>query len=572
MTDEQNYRTLGCYRDQLEESQKFIWGEGVKVDTPHLDSLARDGAMYTNFFASSPVCTPARASFATGQYPSATGASGNGDTLRKNTVTFARILELNGYHTAYIGKWHLNGERKPGWHKQGESHFGFQDIKYRFNRGHWKFFKEKSNGRVLAHQWKDKWKYRGREKKHYATDFLTDRAIDYIAKRKDRLNPFALMLSLPDPHNPTNVRKPYNTMFNNMTFQVPETAIHALKAKPGLPLWSNLNIKPGTIGVRIKKIKPYEADMRVQQLIDSELRQKTLRETFGMVKLIDDNVGKILNFLQENQLDNNTIVVFTSDHGDMMGEHLRHNKLVPYDTSAGVPFLIRYPGHIIPGKVVESAHSGTDFAPTILSVMGANLVHKNTAVYFHGFDGSAELLNDIGIINDKNQVRFMTSSPKNKPWAVAFTSQYKLVLSGADVPWFYNRTSDPGEILNIYDDKSAEILKLKNHLYHAITQYNMPLAYTSVFFWDMPVCKDPHDSFLANNGLLRICSTLPEKQCKWSDNKKECPQLCGTCAGDSDGKLWLDGNLVTCDHLPVPVEESCKSSHTEMFCAFTCRN
>jgi len=573
MTDEQNYRTLGCYRERLEESQKFIWGEGVKVETPHLDSLAHDGAMYTNFFASSPICTPARASFATGLYPNATGASSNGDSLNDDAVTFARILELNQYHTAYVGKWHLNGEKKPGWLKKKDNSFGFKMTKYLFNRGHYKFFKDKANGSVKVHGWTKTAlkKYRGRYEKHYATDFLTDRAITYMKKRKKSKKPFAIMLSLPDPHNPTNVRKPYDTMFNNMTFQVPETAVNALKAQPGLPLWANLNINPKTIGVRIKKIKPYEADYRIQQLTDSALRQKTLRETFGMVKLIDDNVGKILNFLNQNQLDNNTIVVFTSDHGDMMGEHLRHNKLVPYDTSAGVPFLIRYPGHIIPGKVVETAHSGTDFAPTILSLMGANLTHDDVAVDFHGFDGSAELLNDVRIINDKNQVRFMTSSVANTPWAVAFTSQYKLVLSNADVPWFYNKTSDPDEIINVYDDKSTKIRELKEHLHRAMIQYKMPLADTRVFFWDMPSCRDSPNSFATGkNNELQICSSVLTKQCNWPKPKGKCPQLCETCAGDSDAMFWLDGNLTTCDQLPAPIEESCKFPKSKQICSDTC--
>jgi len=575
MTDEQNYRTLGCYRDRLEESQKFIWGEGVKVETPHLDSLAQDGAMYTNFFASSPLCTPARASFVTGLYPNATGAASNGDSLSDDAVTFARILQLNGYRTAYIGKWHLNGRKKPGWMKKSENNFGFKYNKYLFNRGHWKFFEDKEDGSVRVRGWtrSSSKKYRGRLSKHYATDFLTNRAIKYMRKTKNSKKPFALMLSLPDPHNPTNVRQPYDTMYNNMTFQVPHTAVNALKAQPGLPLWSNLNISPKTMGVRIKKIKPYEADFRIQQLIDSEARQKTLRETFGMIKLIDDNVGKILNYVRKARLDNNTIVVFTSDHGDMMGEHLRHNKLVPYDTSAGVPFLIRYPGHITPGKVVETAHSGTDFAPTILSVMDASLVHKDIAVDFHGLDGSAELLNDVGIVNDKNQVSFMTSAGKNKPWAAAFTSQYKLVLSGTDVPWFYNRTSDPDEITNIYDDTSTIIRELKDHLKRAMTQYNMPLANSRAFFWDMPSCRDSPNSFSAGKkDELRICSSVPKNECKWSVNKDTCPLFCGICATDSEGKLWIDGNLTTCDQLPVPVEESCKLPESEQFCALTCRD
>ena len=130
MTDEHNLRTLGCYRDTMENSQSFVWGEGVKVDTPHIDSLARDGALFTNFNTVAPLCTPSRASFMTGMYPATTGVIGNHDKMNKNAVTFAEILrEKEDYYTGYIGKWHLNGDPKPGFNDKKRS-FGFIDTKY----------------------------------------------------------------------------------------------------------------------------------------------------------------------------------------------------------------------------------------------------------------------------------------------------------------------------------------------------------------------------------------------------------------------------------------------------------
>ena len=92
-TDEHNLRTLGCYRDQMSEEQAFIWGKGVKVDTPHIDSLARDGLICTNYFASSPVCTPSRASFVSGLYPQATGSPSNNLPLKDSIITFAEVLK-----------------------------------------------------------------------------------------------------------------------------------------------------------------------------------------------------------------------------------------------------------------------------------------------------------------------------------------------------------------------------------------------------------------------------------------------------------------------------------------------
>ena len=130
MTDEHNYRTLGCYRDQLSTNQAFIWGEGVKVDTPNIDSLAHEGALFTHFFASSPMCTPSRASFLSGLYPPATGAAENHAPMNSDTLTFAHILKENGWETGYVGKWHLNGSPSPGWSSEGKSVFGFNSTKY----------------------------------------------------------------------------------------------------------------------------------------------------------------------------------------------------------------------------------------------------------------------------------------------------------------------------------------------------------------------------------------------------------------------------------------------------------
>ena len=113
-TDEHNFRTLGCYREQLSDDQAFVWGKGVKVDTPHIDSIAHDGALCTSYYAASPVCTPSRASFISGLYPEATGSPVNDMPLNDGLVTFAEILKSRGYSTSYVGKWHLDGDAKPG--------------------------------------------------------------------------------------------------------------------------------------------------------------------------------------------------------------------------------------------------------------------------------------------------------------------------------------------------------------------------------------------------------------------------------------------------------------------------
>ena len=105
MTDEHNLRTLGCYRDLMVQSEAEVWGEGIKVETPHLDSIAKNGALFSNFMTVSPVCTPSRASFLTGTYASTHGAVANAVPMNKDAVTFAEILKSKlGYSTSYMGK------------------------------------------------------------------------------------------------------------------------------------------------------------------------------------------------------------------------------------------------------------------------------------------------------------------------------------------------------------------------------------------------------------------------------------------------------------------------------------
>ena len=129
ITDEHNLRTIGCYRDVLKGEQKHVWGKDAIVDTPNIDRLAAEGAIFENFYTVAPLCTPSRASFMSGLYPHKTGGSQyNHGRMNDDVVTFAQVLqEQRGYRTGYIGKWHLNGDEKPGWGNSFRK-FGFTDF------------------------------------------------------------------------------------------------------------------------------------------------------------------------------------------------------------------------------------------------------------------------------------------------------------------------------------------------------------------------------------------------------------------------------------------------------------
>lgn len=443
-TDEHNFRTLGCYRELLSNDQAYVWGDGVEVETPNIDRLAHEGVLCDNYYAANPVCTPSRASFVTGLYPIATGAYKNDVPLNDDVVTFAEVLTNEGYSTSYVGKWHLDGEAKPGFAPARK--FGFADNRYMFNRGHWKGLGIKDGqpyllGRYNEEKQSQHVNIKELTDENFTTDFLISRALDILEREKDK--PFCIMISLPDPHGPNSVRPPYDTMYKDMHFEKPRTMLSQISK---LPRWS------GAVG---------------KDLV-LELEQDKMQRYFGMVKCIDDNVGRILDFLDRNELAENTIVVFTSDHGDLMGEHHKHNKGNPYEASAKIPFILRYPAKINDGKIIRKAYTTNDFTPTILSMMGASALE-----YVHGMDASGDFLSSDKEIID-GRITYITSS--NGGWIASVSNRYKLVLSPNEDPWLIDLQEDPDELINFYSDPGYSKIadKMKTELLKLAGEYKDP--------------------------------------------------------------------------------------------------
>ena len=435
-TDEHSFRTLGCYRVLMTEDQANIWGKGNNVETPNIDRIADEGAIATSYYCASPVCTPSRASLLTGLYPQLTGAHKNGLNLRDDIPTFATLLQAQGYATSYVGKWHLAGHAK---YQFGiEYKAGFEDNRYMMKGGHAPYLKvTDGNIKAVSGNAYDKLAADEKEDIFYTTDFFTDKALEILDR--DKSKPFCLMLSIPDPHTPDIARPPYDKMFAEMDVQAPKTML-----EPN-PSWA--------VGSKNES---------------TEFNAKALRNYFGMVKCIDDNVGRILSFLDENLLTDNTIIVFTSDHGDMFCEHGRKNKGVPYESSAKIPFVMRYPNKIKAGKVINTAYNNIDFTPTVLSLLGISSKEK-----FHGKDSSEDFLNNTMEINDDRITYFAKSGGW---WVAAVTDRYKLILDKKEKPYLFDLEKDPDELINFYaDEKYAEIVRrLQTELFVLMRKYNEP--------------------------------------------------------------------------------------------------
>ncbi|MBN2451671.1 MAG: sulfatase [Lentisphaeria bacterium] len=397
-TDEHNVRTLGCYRARMAEEQAFLWGAGIAVETPHIDAIASRGALCERFYAASPVCTPSRASFVTGRYPQNTGAPANDRPMRDDMVTFAEVLRRAGYRTGYAGKWHLDGIAKPGWAPARK--FGFEDNRAMFNRGHWKQFEDTPTGpgvKVRNARGEPTYDVGGADAASFSTDFLADKAIAFI--RAHRGEPFCFMLSIPDPHGPNTVRPPYDTQFQHFAFQLPPSAQGAG-------------------------------------------RMENMAGYFGMVKCIDDNVGRIVATLQDTGILANTLVVFTADHGDMCGEHGRVNKGLPHDGSARIPFVIAYPGRVPPGLVIREALSTVDFKPTLLGLLGVPPDDGN-----EGRDASALFLTGRAPAGWEDVA---CSRHAGGGWLMAVNRRHKLVVYRDSDPCLFDLVADPFEMENLF--------------------------------------------------------------------------------------------------------------------------
>ncbi|QXD25886.1 sulfatase-like hydrolase/transferase [Opitutia bacterium ISCC 51] len=431
MTDEHNFRTLGCYREHLSEDQAFVWGKGVKVDTPHMDALADEGALLTSFYVSSPVCSPSRAAFVTGLMPHLTGVPTNDIPMHGHMTTIADILGDNGYATSYIGKWHLDGVGKPQW--EPERNFGWADNRFMFNRGHYKKFAETHDGaKVDAPKGRDGipgYQVGDADEKSYATDFLMDRTLDFIRKNQD--DPFCVMLSLPDPHGPNTVREPYWDKYKGLKFEAPKTMFKTEEEAPGWSSFSGNNY-----------------------IKNREINQDQFAAIFGMIECIDDNIGRLIAELDKLGLEDDTIVVLTSDHGDLMGEHRRHNKGVPFEGSAKVPFLVKSPKQVKAGKVIHSVMTSVDVGPTFLSMLGIEDELPGT----QGRDRSDWFENSKQVV-DEDHIAYIRATTMSPPWVAAVSDDYKLVLSNQDSPWLFDLKKDPDELINFYDHKAYKRIR-----------------------------------------------------------------------------------------------------------------
>jgi uncharacterized sulfatase len=396
-TDQLSSWAVSAYAPRLKDVPNY---GGVLVETPHIDSLAREGALFENFFTNSAVCTPSRGCLFTGRYPHAHGAYRNNIEMNRDEVTLAHVLQDKGYTTGYAGKWHLDGEPKPGWVRRARS-MGFADCRFMFNRGHWKKIEDQPEGDPKV----SPYKVVG-DRRTFTTDWLTDKTIDFIKARDDR--PFFFAVSLPDPHGPFTVREPYMSMYRPEDMVVPNTFKPPAKSKN----------KRGA----------------------KEKLRRNKAHYCGLVKCIDDNVGRILKVLREEGILDDTIVVFTTDHGEYMGEHGLYGKNQWYRTAYQIPFIVRWPRQVKGGAVIEAFVTNVDVQQTMLGLMRIEASGRE-----QGRDASPLLRGET--VGWKNEAMIHHSSLKS---AGIFTPDHELILREDGKHMLFDRRRDPEQTRNLH--------------------------------------------------------------------------------------------------------------------------
>ncbi|MBD3253552.1 MAG: sulfatase-like hydrolase/transferase [Candidatus Lokiarchaeota archaeon] len=332
------------FADQLGYSRCGFTGDKT-ARTSNIDNFSKEGVNFTNAVSTMPVCAPYRASLFTGKYPTTTGMVINELRMNPNQKCFGHILTESNYNTAYIGKWHLyanelgnhydskNSFVPPGPHRLG---FDGYWAAYNFNHLYYHGFYHRNTPRQIRY-----------EKGVYEPDAQTNLAMEYLEGAAISGKPFALFLSYGTPHDPwtrSNVPQEYRKIFKDIGF-------------PNPPNYEPENDKYADPWGRLSNN-------------ERKKLEKWRKYYYAMTANLDWNFGRLIEQIDKLSLSKNTIVVFTSDHGEMLGSHGRRAKNIFYEEAIRVPLLFRWPGKI-PKNLTSDACVGTvDIMPTLLSLMG----------------------------------------------------------------------------------------------------------------------------------------------------------------------------------------------------------
>jgi len=441
-TDQQAYFTMKAYGNNV-------------IQTPALDKLANKSYVFKKAYCTQAVCSPSRSALLSGLYPHSTGVVGNNEPLNEGIKTLPEIINDPDYNTAHMGKWHLGDEifAQRGFETWVSMEDGYSDYYSNDND---------RNARSSYHHWllekgyepnnKDNTFSRGFAARlpleHCKPKFLEEKAIEYLEKVKGE--PFILYVSFLEPHPPF-----YGPLDN---FYSPEEVVLPGNFNHKFTEEHPLNWREKVAGEVAEKYDTTEQGWR-------ELTAKY----WGLVTQLDMSVGTILDKLESLGLSDNTIVVFTSDHGEMMGSHGLAHKGNHLEESARIPFLLRVPWLNKSQKMIEERVSQIDMVPTLLELMNNELpgsLHGKSLV--PALKGEQSAARDIFI-------------EKTSCITVISVEGWKLMLFKNDKSQLYNLNNDPLEMNNLYNDHEYQdvVKKLTDKIHKWVKETNHTNSFTN---------------------------------------------------------------------------------------------
>lgn len=459
--------------------------EGRAIKTPHLDQLAKNGTRFSNCITPNPVCQPARASILTGQLPLTHGVHDNGIDLDPalGELGMAGALSTAGYDTKYIGKAHFatyhtneptgtpecitsSANYDPEWNGP---YMGWQNVELLLlGHNYWdpseppqghhyeRWYHAGGRGQQLNARYAERKSpptsgaqtfHSGLPVAYHNSTWVGNQTIDFVQSRQSSDEPFLCWASFPDPHHPFDAPEPWSKLHPLDEIDLPP---HRTRDLDSRPWWHRAALERSPQG-KPEHVKIRKEYSRIEPQSDKQLRE-IIQNYYGQISLIDHNVGRILIALEEAGLAENTIVIYTSDHGDWLGDHgLVLKGPMHYEGLLRVGMIARGPG-VPAGKIVDEPVSTLDLSPTFCDYAQASplltqhgqtlrpLIETDDATRDFAYAEWELLPNRVGVQLSLRTVR---------------TKHHKLTLElGSEAGELYDLVGDPHELDNRFDDPS----------------------------------------------------------------------------------------------------------------------
>jgi len=464
VTNEERPNILFIMSDDHTSQAWGVYGGVLKdyVKTPNISRLVDEGCLLSNCFCSNSICTPSRATILTGQYSHRNGVYTLTAALEPDSMNVAKLLKNNGYQTAIVGKWHL--KKQPA---------GFDYFNVLPDQGkYWNpRLKNKDN-------WKDHYEG-GTEYQGFSTDIIADQTINWIENR-DEKKPFMMMCHFKATHEPFDYPERYKELYAGIELPEPESlydfgpqttnrSFVGQKLDNLASRWMQASKDPDKWWCKYPGL-PFSTEGLDRIQARKKTYQKFVKDFIRCGAAIDDNIGKLLNYLESSGQLENTIVIYTADQGYFLGEHGFFDKRMIYEESLRMPFVIRYSKEVAAGSKCDDIIQNVDFPSLLLDYAGietpshmqgrsfrANLAGETPkdwrkSSYYRYWLHSVDRPGHFGIRNDR--------------YKLAFFYGHHLNMKGAQrentIPvWeFYDLEKDPNENHNAYDDiQYTQIIK-----------------------------------------------------------------------------------------------------------------